>query len=149
MYYVTKSWGAERGLSCAFRQWRATSHCRLIHGYALSFSITFGAKQLDERNWVIDFGGLKPVKEWLEKMFDHTTLVAEDDPQLDLFATLHREGLIQMVKVPHTGCEAVAQIVYEHVQQWLDDTADGRVWVQKVSCREHDANTATFTRGVK
>ena len=32
----TKTYGHEEGLSCCFRQWRAThSHCRLLHGYAL------------------------------------------------------------------------------------------------------------------
>ena len=37
MYRSTKTYGNERGLSCAFRQWRADSHCNLIHGYSLGF----------------------------------------------------------------------------------------------------------------
>ena len=40
----TKTYGHEEGLSCCFRQWRAThSHCRLLHGYALSFRLTFAS----------------------------------------------------------------------------------------------------------
>ena len=52
-YRVIKTYGNETGLSCAFRQWKATSHCSLIHGYALGFEVTFEASELDKRNWVI------------------------------------------------------------------------------------------------
>jgi hypothetical protein len=45
----------------AYRQWRADSHCNLIHGYAMSFHFEFEADTLDARNWVTDFGGLKPL----------------------------------------------------------------------------------------
>ena len=64
----------------AYRQWRADSHCNLIHGYALSFHFEFETNDLDARNWVVDFGGLKPLKGNLEDWFDHTLLVAQDDP---------------------------------------------------------------------
>ena len=81
-FYSTKTYGNDRGLSCAFRQWRSThSHCSLIHGYSLGFKLIFECDGLDERNWVYDFGGLKEFKAWLEKTFDHTLCVAEDDPE--------------------------------------------------------------------
>src|SRR5688500_7012818 len=77
-YLSTKTYGHEVGFSCAFRQWRAASHCSLIHGYALSIAITFEAEQLDDNNWVVDFGGMGSFKEWLTQTFDHTLLVAWD-----------------------------------------------------------------------
>jgi 6-pyruvoyltetrahydropterin/6-carboxytetrahydropterin synthase len=80
MHYSTKTYGAEVGLSSCFRQHKAQSHCRLLHGYAMSFSFKFGALVLDERNWVVDFGGLKGLKAILEETFDHKTIIAEDDP---------------------------------------------------------------------
>ena len=79
-----KTYTHSTGHSCAFRQWRADSHCNLIHGYALQFELQFGSVALDDKNWVVDFGGLKELKEWLKHMFDHTYLVAEDDPELSL-----------------------------------------------------------------
>ena len=79
-FYSTKTYNNDRGLSCAFRQWRAEhSHCKLIHGYSLGFKVIFECDKLDERNWVMDFGGLKKFKNWLEDMFDHTLVIAEDD----------------------------------------------------------------------
>ena len=59
-YQSTKTFGHDLGISCAFRQWRAThSHCSKIHGYALSVTMVFEANTLDDRNWVMDFGGFK------------------------------------------------------------------------------------------
>ena len=75
-YYSKKKYGHERGLSAAFRQWGAESHCRFIHGYSLEFEFVFGAHELDENNWVVDFGGLKELELWLRQNFDHKTLVA-------------------------------------------------------------------------
>ncbi len=93
----TKTYGHEEGLSCCFRQWRAThSHCRLLHGYALAFSLTFATDTLDARNWCFDFGGLKPVRAWLHEMFDHTLLVAHDDPDLSEFQRLAERGLVDL-----------------------------------------------------
>ena len=70
-YFSTKCYGHNIGLSAVFRQPLAHSHCKLLHGYSLSFKFTFGCDELDERNWVVDFGGLKPLKAWLEETFDH------------------------------------------------------------------------------
>ena len=72
-YQSTKTFGNDRGLSCAFRQPNAThSHCSLIHGYSLGFKFVFEADTLDDKNWVYDFGNTKWMKAFLEENFDHT-----------------------------------------------------------------------------
>jgi len=145
-YYSTKTYGHERGFSCAFRQWRADSHCRLIHGYALSIHLEFKAETLDERNWVIDFGGLKAVKQRLENLFDHTTVVAKDDPMLPAFYQLEEEGLVDLRVVDNVGCEAFAELVHKNVSDWLKTTKDAdRVTLSKVEIKEHGANGAIYT----
>lgn len=147
-YASTKTYGHEVGLSCAFRQWRADSHCRFLHGYALSVRLEFEADELDHRNWVVDFGGLKEVKAWLQETFDHTTLVAMNDPDLDAFRALDRRGLVQLRIVPHTGCEAFARLVFDHVTGWLDQTgAARRVRLASVEVCEHGANSAIARAG--
>ena len=66
-YYSTKTYGHNIGLACVFRQPNADhSHCHLLHGYSLQFKFTFGCNDLDNKNWAVDFGGLKPLKKWLE-----------------------------------------------------------------------------------
>jgi 6-pyruvoyltetrahydropterin/6-carboxytetrahydropterin synthase len=147
MYRSSKTYGHEIGLSAAFRQWRAQSHCRLIHGYALSVHLEFEADDLDERNWVVDFGSLKSFKGQLENTFDHKLLVAADDPKLKDFEELEALGLAEIVVVPATGCEAFAEMIFEAADVWLEDNGyKPRVRMHHVMVREHGANSATYSR---
>ena len=146
-FYSTKTYDHNEGLSCAFRQWRAThSHCRLIHGYALAVKFTFGAKKLDDRNWVQDFGGLKDIKKWLKHMFDHTLCVAEDDPELERFKELEKNDIVDLRVIPAVGCEKFAEFIYNYVGKIIKDESQGRVWLDSVEVREHGANSAIYTR---
>jgi len=142
-FISTKTYTHSIGLSAAFRQWRAESHCRFIHGYSLEVHVKFIEKAgLDIRNWVVDFGSLKSFKGMLEDTFDHKTLVAEDDPYLQKFMDMQSMGLMQVVKVPNCGCEAFAGMLFEYAQIWLKDNGYGSVDVFEVEVREHAANSA-------
>lgn len=143
MYLSTKTYGIDRGLSCVFRQWRADSHCHDWHGYSLGFRFTFAAQALDERNWVVDFGpgGFGKIKEWLTDMFDHTFLVAQDDPTME--DTLKLKNANFRI-IPAAGCEAVARMVFEYAQAHINEVTGGRCWVESVECMEHGANSAIY-----
>lgn len=146
-FLSTKTFGHEIGLSAAFRQWRAESHCRLIHGYALAIKFTFGCDDLDVRNWVVDFGSLKSLRQRLEDTFDHKLLVAEDDPLRPALESLGKLGLADVVIVPATGCERFAELIFESTEVWLKDAGySPRCWVEEVEVREHGANSAIYTR---
>jgi 6-pyruvoyltetrahydropterin/6-carboxytetrahydropterin synthase len=145
-YISTKTYGHDIGLSACFRQWKADSHCRFMHGYALAIRVEFEAEELDEKNFVVDFGGLKTFKKVLEDTFDHKTLVAEDDPRYTMFKGLHDLGVIEMVEVEATGCEAFAKMVYDYAEIWLThNDYSPRVIVRSVEVREHGANSAIYT----
>lgn len=144
-YRSTKTYGHNIGLTCAFRQWRAESHCRFLHGYALALRLEFGADELDLRNWVVDFGSLKSLKARLENTFDHKTLVALDDPDIALFRALHAARVIDMVEVEATGCEKFAELIGEATIVWLKDAGYApRVKLMSVEVREHGANSALY-----
>ena len=53
----------------AYRQWRDDGKCSIVHGYALTVRFFFESDELDVRNWVQDYGGLRPLKEQLEEWF--------------------------------------------------------------------------------
>ena len=149
MFKSTKTFGHELGLSAAFRQWRADSHCRLIHGYALAITLTFEADELDKRNWVVDFGSLKSFKQQLVDTFDHKLLVAEDDPMIEEIMRLKDVlGIADVVEVPATGCEAFAKLIYECAEIWLKDAGYApRVRMHSVEVKEHGANSAIYNKG--
>ena len=144
------------GFSTVFRQWKAeTTHCRFLHGYGISFKLWFEG-DLDERNWVWDFGGMKRAngkidgmspKDWMEYMFDHTFVVAEDDPFLESFKKMDEAGVAQVRVVPATGAERFAQFIYDKLNPFIEEETNGRVRVVKVEFREHSKNSAIYEPG--
>jgi 6-pyruvoyltetrahydropterin/6-carboxytetrahydropterin synthase len=147
MFKVTKTFGHDRGLSACFRQWRSShSHCRWLHGYSLSVQMVFGAFTLDERQWVIDFGGFAEIKRFLEDTFDHKVVVAEDDPAKDEIAALAGLDAADVRILPAVGCEQFAKYVHDTVATWLEGRPDrGRVFLLEVTIAEHGSNSATYT----
>jgi len=144
-YYSTKRYGHNIGLSACFRQPHANhSHCRFLHGYSLAFKFTFGCKELDERNWVVDFGGLKPLKKWLEETFDHKVVLDRQDPMLYKFAELENAGLAELTILDGVGVEKFAEHAWNKAQWIVDEMTDGRCWVTEVECAEHGANSALY-----
>jgi 6-pyruvoyltetrahydropterin/6-carboxytetrahydropterin synthase len=141
------------GYSTCFRQWKADgTHCRFLHGYAISFRVWFEG-QLDERNWVWDFGGMKRAKntiegkspkEYFEWLLDHTTVVAEDEPCLDLFKQMDKDGIIQLRVLPAVGCEKFAEHLYDIINEFLQRETNGRVKAVKVEVYEHEKNSASY-----
>ena len=140
-----KTYTHSTGHSCAFRQWRADSHCNLIHGYALQFELTFGSTGLDEKNWVVDFGGLKPLKQWLEDTFDHKVVLDADDPHLQDFLELENKGLAQITILDGVGAEKFALHAWMFADKLVREMTDGRCWCEMAECSEHGSNSAIFT----
>ena len=144
-YQSTKTYGNDRGLSCCFRQWRADhSHCSLLHGYSLGFRFVFESDTLDERNWVYDFGDCKWIKEFLEDTFDHTLVIASDDPEVELFKGLYEKKVCKLWVLDNVGCEKFAELVYHYVVLTLKEKTEGRVSLKSVECFEHGANSAIY-----
>jgi 6-pyruvoyltetrahydropterin/6-carboxytetrahydropterin synthase len=141
------------GFSTVFRQWKAEgTHCKFLHGYGISFRVWFEG-DLDERNWVWDFGGMKRAngridgktpKEWMDYMFDHTVIVAEDDPMMYSFVEANHLDLIQLRVIPATGAEKFAEFIYNKLNPFVLEETDGRVKVTKVEFLEHSKNTAIY-----
>ena len=131
---------------CAYRQWRADSHCNQIHGYAFSFHFEFETDSLDARNWAFDYGGLRPLKDKLEEWFDHTLLVAQDDPHRAELLRLGELGLAKITEVEKTGCEGLADFLYEYINTIFlpscGKTEADRLWCCRVEVRETDSNMA-------
>jgi 6-pyruvoyltetrahydropterin/6-carboxytetrahydropterin synthase len=141
------------GYSTVFRQWRAEgTHCSFIHGYGISFKIIFEG-DLDERNWVWDFGGMKRAKNtidgvspkvWMDYMFDHTYIIAEDDPFLPEAIKMDKAGIVQLRIIPATGAEQFAKFIYDKTSEFIKIETEGRVRVVSVEFKEHAKNSAIY-----
>ena len=150
-FYSTKTYGNDRGLSCCFRQWRAThSHCSLLHGYSIGIKLVFECDTLDDKNWCMDFGGMKEFKAWADYIFDHTLVIARDDPEFSTLVAL--DGKLADVRVVDgVGCEMFAKLCFDKMDEILVNgltryPINPTVRIKSVEVFEHGANSATYER---
>jgi 6-pyruvoyltetrahydropterin/6-carboxytetrahydropterin synthase len=92
----------------------------------------------------VDFGGLKPLKKWLEDNFDHKTVIDRDDPFLYKFAELENMGLCEVVVMDGVGAEKFAEHAYNKAHELVHEMSNGRCWVVSAECAEHGANSAIY-----
>jgi 6-pyruvoyltetrahydropterin/6-carboxytetrahydropterin synthase len=122
----------------------------------------------------MDFGGLKAFKEWSEYMFDHTLVIAHDDPHLEKFQALaslglqDQGGVCDIRVVEAVGCEKFSEVAFNTMQHiletfqkgesWALNTHDGKelkvfqcrypvgqgVKLRSVEVFEHNANSASY-----
>ena len=90
---------------------------------------------MDERNWIFDFGGLKrtdlkiegknPI-DYFKWLFDHTVILAEDDPEREKFMHLEKSGVLQLRLVEAVGCEQFAKLVYDKLNPVIVAQSEGK-----------------------
>ena len=141
------------GFSCVFRQWKADgTHCKYVHGYGVSFKVWFEG-ELDEKNWVWDFGGMKRAKgtidgmnpkAWMDYMFDHTMIIAEDDPFIESFKLMGQAGAAQVRILPAVGAEKFAEYIFNKLQEFIHTETEGRVRIHRVEFMENGRNAAIY-----
>lgn len=133
-----------RDIPFAHRQHNHDGHCARIHGHNWSFKFIFGATELDENNFVIDFGKLKPLKATLEQ-FDHALVLNEDDPQLTyLQEVLESFDLADIIVVPSASSEGLAEMLGRAAHILVQGMTDGRVSVISCTVEEDSKNSATW-----
>lgn len=142
-YYSTKV--IELG-STAFRQPNAKSHCRFIHGYRLVGKFTFTANELDSNNWVVDFGDFDELKGFLQEKFDHTLVLAKNDPAMKEFQALEKAGAASIVVLEDgVGIEMFAKYCFEAADSYVKHKTNGRARAHSVEVFEHEKNSAIYS----
>ncbi|MBY0414204.1 MAG: 6-carboxytetrahydropterin synthase [Bdellovibrionales bacterium] len=141
MYISTKKF---TGYPCTHRQWRDTGHCRFVHGYSREFMFWFKASSLDDKGWVMDFGGFKEFKVFLEDYFDHTFLANADDPELPLFQEMDKKGIVKLRVLPSVGMEGTSKFLFEKMNEYLDKKTQGRVYCFRVETKENEKNSGIY-----
>ena len=79
-------------------------------------------------------------------MFDHTVVVAQDDPALETFKQMDKDGIIQMRVIPAVGAEMFARFVYDKIGAFVETETDGRVRVIRVEFSENNKNSSIYEK---
>ena len=86
----------------------------------------------------------KSPKEWMDYTFDHTMIIAEDDPELKAFQQMDAAGVAQVRVIPATGAEKFAEFIFNKLNSFVLEETEGRVRVTKVKFMEHGKNAAYY-----
>ena len=78
-------------------------------------------------------------------MYDHTMIIAEDDPELETFQNLHEKGLCDLRVVPEASLESSAKSALNKANEILLEMTKDRARCFKVEARENDKNSAIYT----
>lgn len=139
-----------RDLPAAHRNHLHAGHCQYIHGHNYTVEITFGCDTLDACGFVVDFGNLGPVKEYLKNLLDHTLLLAFDDPLKAVFLNRAEndysifQDTVQVRVVPGTSCEDLTRHLFIRTAEITLEITSGRAWVETVTVWEDSKNRATY-----
>jgi 6-pyruvoyltetrahydropterin/6-carboxytetrahydropterin synthase len=116
-----------------------------VHGYSRSFTLWFGAQELDSCGFVVDFSSLRPFEQRLREQFDHTFLANADDPLLAEWRRLDELGALDLRVMDNVGMEATAALVWEWANELLQQRDGERTCCWAVEARENRRNAATYT----
>ena len=136
-------------LPCCHRSWANHGKRFFLHGYERTFEIEFACAQTEpDTGMVVDSSSVREIRIALRYQFDHTTLVAVDDPQRDLFELLAERGVIDLRIMDNTGMEGSAAWVFDTADRIVGLATGGRVWVSRIKARESRNHVLTLTAGL-
>ncbi len=136
-----------RDIPWAHRQHRHDGHCALIHGHNWSIAVTFAAAALDENGFVVDFGKLKFLEDWIDAHLDHACVFNADDPMKDPLLAVGGTAIWKPYVVASCSCEGMARHLFEVFGGLVQAATQGRVAVAAVEVEEDSKNSATYAAG--
>ena len=130
------------GFPCCHRQWKDDGHCSLLHGYDRWVELEWEGPR-DHRGWVVDFASLKRVRQALEHQFDHTCLIAPDDPEMETWCSLSARNAMA-IRIMDPTMEGMCLWVRELVEEWTAAECQPGVRLIRVTCWENEKNASSW-----
>ena len=128
----------------AHRQHLHEGHCSFVHGHNWDISLTFACEQTDENGFVVDFGIVKFIKQWIDEHLDHACVFSFSDPIARTLIDAVPEAW-KVYFVEQCSCEGLAKHLFEVFNSLVLENTNNRVRVIAVEVSEDSKNTATFS----
>lgn len=133
-----------RDVPFAHRQHKHDGHCALLHGHNWALRLTFACSKPDENGFVIDFGKLRYIRDWIDEHLDHACLFNQDDPKRQALLNGHPD-LFKAYILPDCSSEGLARHLHGIFNAMVQEATEGRVRVTAVEVAEDSKNSATFS----
>lgn len=114
-------WVAQKqfySINCIFRYWRSDGQDRFLKTYRLNAKVVLECQNLDNHQMVIPRGDylFNEIEVMLSMVFRNRVIVAEDDPQINLYKAMSDANVIELMVLPDVGVEKIAEGIYNHVK---------------------------------
>jgi len=127
----------------AHRQHLHAGHCAHVHGHSWTISLTFACREPDRHGFVVDFGGLRFLREWIDTHLDHAFVVSADDPELAWFRS--KEGRVfKLLVVESAAAEGIARHLHAVLDPLVRQNTGGRAWIAELELHEDSRNAVRF-----
>ncbi len=133
-----------RDIPLSHRQPKHPGRCSRIHGHGWSITLTFASSELDKNGFVVDFGELHYLSDWIDEYLDHGCVVCVTDHKIEKLRNLADEGLLKIIEVNQASCEGIAEFLFSTFDKMVRKHTDNRAWIQKIHLEEDSKNSATF-----
>jgi len=133
-----------RDIPLSHRQPLHQGKCSRLHGHSWSISITFEAEKLDENGFVVDFGELHFIEDWIDQHLDHGIVLSLEDPQKEILSDLQKLGLLSITWVPCPSCEGISQFLFDTFQPMVKEKTQGRAQIQSIRLEEDSKNSSFY-----
>ena len=133
-----------RDVPLSHRQPFHEGRCSRLHGHSWAITLTFEAQELDENGFVIDFGELHFIEDWIDGNLDHGTILRQDDPRREELEKLEQSGLLKATWVKSASCEGIARFLFETFEPMVSSHSGGRVGLRSLRLDEDSKNSATY-----
>ncbi len=130
----------------AHRQHRHDGHCRFIHGHNWSIALTFGCRVPDENGFVVDFGKLKYLKDWITRHLDHACVFNRDDPLREPLTEVGGDAAWKTYVVESCSCEGLARHLFEVFDPMVRAHTGDRAFVLEIEVVEDSRNSGTYRK---
>jgi 6-pyruvoyltetrahydropterin/6-carboxytetrahydropterin synthase len=131
-----------RDLPFAHRAHKDKGHCAYIHGHSWTFEFTWEGEP-DKRGFIVDFGALGWLRDWINEWFDHTCLFNRDDEKASIMVQSF-PGMFQPRYVDSCSAEGIAKFLFEQVNALgIRHNINGRLVC--VAVHEDSKNSARYT----
>jgi 6-pyruvoyltetrahydropterin/6-carboxytetrahydropterin synthase len=134
-----------RDIPLSHRQPLHSGKCSRLHGHSWSITLTFQSQDLDENGFVIDFGDLHFIKDWIDQNLDHATALRVNDPHRAECKKMESLGLLKILWVDSASCEGMAHFLFSTFQLMVEQKTNGRVRIQSLHLKEDSKNSATYS----
>ena len=133
-----------RDIPLSHRQPFHAGKCSRLHGHSWAITLTFEAEELDENGFVIDFGDLHFILDWIDEPLDHGILLCANDPLKEDLEILQSKKLLRVLWVESASCEGIARFLFETFDPMVREKTNDRASLQSLHLEEDSKNSATY-----